>query len=237
MGCKNNKLNQTGVKNADIMVFLDGLAKNHYNTRLKSHNSYLSSLCGITDYVCGKRNDPNSPGYKEFNVSGHQQWFNRNDIKPFVKAFISDLNNNMPLLKDSFGNFEQLFDKVTEFTKKFVKATAVYDFCLRYAWNEKRNIIPEERVYFHTEPAKSAVLLIEMIPDFPKLQKNTLNKSYYIPFKNLPEIFAKNGLKAKDVEHLFCCDLEAFLDFYNNKTGKKRKPEDIRVLKKHITKV
>lgn len=218
----------------DALLILDKLAENHFKTEIKSHENYLSKLGKIVDYVCGKVNLIDEPSYKEYTVSGHQQRFNMPKVKQEVRKFITELTNSLPSREGQLKSFEDLFELVSDCKKDFIGGTAIYDFCLRYSWNEKKDIIPEERVYLHSKPVKSAVMLIELIPEFPKLRENKVKGSYYIPFKELPDLFVKNGLGSKDVEHMFCCNMKDILRVYNYKTSQNKKEKDIRVLKKHI---
>lgn len=219
---------------ADILLILDKLADNHFQTAIKPHENYLSKLNKIVDYVCGEVNLIDEEDYKEYTVNGHQQRFNMPEVKPKVREFIAELTKSLPPREGQLESFEDLFELVSNCKKEFIGGTAIYDFCLRFSWNEKKDIIPEERVYLHSKPVKSAVMLIELMPDFPKLRKNKVNGSYYIPFKELPDLFIKNGLGAKDVEHMFCCNMKDILKVYNYKTRQNKKEEDVRVLKKHI---
>ena len=233
-------------------------SKGKVGTEQELHDDYLSSLKSITDFVCGEVNSPGRKRGDLFKVdNNHQRWFNSKPAKYFVEEFIRELEVTDPIIDKEFDDFEALFNETVTHQKSYIGPTALYDFALRFGWNRnvyagKDVIVPEKRVYLHTGPLRSAVLVFDLLEGeadvFPQFEVNYNVKagpreasSYYVMFDELPELFKASGMKAKDVEHFLCIMFPELLTLIKKKFPSRYKGiEDkeiktmIKVLDKHL---
>lgn len=159
------------------------------------HENYLSSLRNLTEYVCGTHNEveaPDGPPYR-FVFDSHQWFLRFPSRQPVVNDFIKSWAT---CDKESFTDFEDLYETVKKHKVKYFGETCIYDFALRYGWNQNPRIVPKDFVYIHSKPLEAAKHL-HQLGLIPELAIRTPLSNY--------DIFMRAGLDARDVEHLLCC--------------------------------
>ena len=198
-------------------------------SEIEAHDLYLSKLRGITDFICGEVNDRTLPDYREFKVDReHQRYLDTELRRPYVRKFINFHKNIRPIKDLEFNNFEELFEYTAKNRQPYIGPTCVYDFALRFGWNRNKYagkdvILPEKYVYFHTGPLRSAILLSELLSNFPLFEPNIIPASYRIPIKELYSVipaFKKYNLRAKDIEHFLCLNFEGIRALLELKAGR-----------------
>lgn len=129
--------------------------KGRKGTYKELHELYLSDLKGIYDFICGAEgNDGNEP----YKLDSHQWHFKLLRYRKVVKAMEGALKGIENKEFDSFKKLIAYIDEVKENTSDTFGFghTCVYDFALRWGWNNHPRYVPEDEVWLHTKPLESA---------------------------------------------------------------------------------
>lgn len=158
---------------------------------------YLNSLGDLTEFICGEPNTSKVPTGKDYKLNGHQR-------QPLNGKWdvINSMGKKLAGLKGTdYKSFEELIDAVENLKEPWFGPTAIYDFSLRFGWHQTPRIEPEEYVYVHSIPEKSAIKLRDL-----GYLKNVGRR---IPINEFPSEMRKEGMTAKDIENFLCIFSEA----------------------------
>lgn len=226
MSCPNNVVNKKASRKSipeqlqdlvkDYLTTIHEDHKGRKGTYKELHELYLSDLKGIYDFICGAEgNDGNEP----YKLDSHQWHFKLNRFKGAVGAMADALSNidNEKRQFDSFRDIIMFVDKKKSEKKKNevfgFGNTCVYDFALRWGWNNQPRYLPEDEVWLHTKPLESA----------RKLKKMGFLKKCgrRVPMEYFSEEIRQPGMDSMDIEHFLCIYGDSLKDLYkqykNNK--------------------
>ncbi|MCH5238301.1 MAG: hypothetical protein J1E95_10985 [Muribaculaceae bacterium] len=175
-------------------------------TPQKGHKFYLDTLKCTKDFICGEPNNADAPENKPYHINSHQRYFRFPSRHVHIDRAAKELES---FNTDKFMDFEDLREKVKEKKLHGFGTTTLYDFCLRFGWNQNPKIEPKKYVYVHTKPKASADALKEK-------GYLTVDYDFRIPFDAFPEEITKSSMTAADVEHFLCCYKE-YLEKLPNK--------------------
>lgn len=159
------------------------------------HDICLSSLEGMTDFICGKKNEIKAPDGPPYVFDDHQWYLRFPSRQPIVNTMAKKLEK---IEEEVFADFEQLIDYVEARKVPYFGDTSVYDFSLRYGWNHSPQLRPKEYVYVHSKPRKAAKHLLERgyLKEIKKLHRKMKLEKY-------KELLLP-GMTAHDVENFLC---------------------------------
>ncbi len=161
-------------------------------TAKEAHESYLSALDDITDFICGQKNETKVPDGPPYVLDEHQ-W---NLRFPRRLLIVNDMARRLKDIDhESFNDFEELIAYVEKRRVPHFGDTAVYDFALRYGWKQTPRLNPEKFVYIHSKPRRSAVRLYQLgyLEEIGRC----------LPLEKY-NILLLPGMTAADVEHFLC---------------------------------
>ncbi len=160
------------------------------------HDDYLTSLEDITDYICGEKNTEKAPDGSNYIFNSHQWNFKFPSRQPIVNSMATKLKD---IYDVKFNDFEELIDYVESKKESHFGETAIYDFSLRYGWNQNPPIKPQAYVYVHSKPREAAKYLVDhgFLKRISNLERRMKLESY--------EELLLPGMTASDVEHFLCC--------------------------------
>ena len=171
---------------------LEGLIKDYLNQYRQSHGDYLSSLRTTTDYICGEVNPVEAPSGSPYILNGHQWHLRFPSRRPTVDTVAALWEGRD---KKTFTDFEELYAAVEKIKQPYFGDTCIYDFALRYGWNQDPRVVPERYVYIHSKPLESARRLFEL-GYIPKIARR-------LPLSDCAALLLP-GMTAMDIEHFLC---------------------------------
>ena len=177
------------------------------NTLHEQHELYLDSLTDMTEWICGMENENKIPAGPPYNVDVHQRFLRMKGNQHLINDIPGKLQD---LSKQKFQVFEDIYDYVKGCKIKGFGPTAYYDFSLRYGWHLNPRITPVGKIYVHSKPGLSAMVLRE---------KGYIDADIINPMnrEDFPDEIKNSKMDAAEIEHFLCVYYKYIKQLQNKK--------------------